>query len=191
VEDPELLRGVCGVAQDAHLRNLRAMLEHGITVVIDSWFQCGPSVGWSIKTYEDFFLPLVREAVELAHEFNAIYIYQDDGRMNDLLPYIVEAGVDVISGLQPPDVGDVVLKDAKSRFGDKVALLGGLDPCYTFDMGTPDTVRDAVRQAISDAAQSGGYVLGVGESIDPMTPRESIEAMAKAAEDFGMYGRDI
>jgi len=187
VTEPELLQGVCRLANAVHLRNLRAMLEAGIEVIYDSWFQCGPSVGWSPKTYQRIFLPLVRECAALAHEYGAIYIYQDDGKMRDILPLAVEAGADVLSGLQPPDVGDVILKDAKARYGDKVALLGGLDPCYTFDLGNPEMVRAAVRQAIEDAGAGGGYILGTGEAIDPKTPAESIHAAVAAAKEFGRY----
>ena len=188
VTEPALLQGVCRLAQEVHLRNVKAMLERGIKVVYDSWFQFGPSVGWSPKTYKDMFLPFVKEAVDLAHEYGAIYIYQDDGKMRDIIPLIVEAGVDVISGLQPPEVGDVILKDVKTRYGDRVALLGGLDPVYTFDRGTPETVREAVRQAIADAGAGGGYILSTAEAIAPETPIQSLQAMVQAAKDFGMYG---
>jgi uroporphyrinogen decarboxylase len=191
VTEPELLEGVCGLAQEAHLTNLRAMLEQGIQVVYDSWFQFGPSVGWSLDTYRRIFQPLVKQTAELVHEFDAIYLYQDDGRMRDIIPLVVEAGVDVLSGLQPPEVGDVVLKDVKRHYGDRVALLGGLDPVYTFDMGTPDDVREAVRQAIQDAGAGGGYILGTGEAVAPDTPADSLRAAAQAARDFGVYGRDL
>ncbi len=187
VTEPELLAGVCRLANDVHLRNLRALLDLGLEAVYDSWFQCGPSVGWSPKTYRRIFLPLVQECVALAHEYGAIYIYQDDGKMRDILPLVVEAGADVLSGLQPPEVGDVVLKEAKALYGDKVTLLGGLDPCYTFDRGNPALVREAVRQAIADAGAGGGYVLGTGEAIDPQTPAESIHAAVAAAREFGRY----
>ena len=56
ITDVELLKGVCRLAQDVHLRNLKAMLEQGIQVVYDSWFQCGPSVGWSPNTFQEIFL---------------------------------------------------------------------------------------------------------------------------------------
>lgn len=191
ITDPELLRGVCRLAQDVHLRNLRRMLEQGIRVIYDSWFQCGPSVGWSPKTYEEFFLPLLKETVNMAHEFGALYIYQDDGKMRDILPLVVKAGADVLGGLQPPDVGDVILQEVKAQYGDQVALLGGLDPVYTFDMGTPDDVREAVRQAIADAGAGGGYILGTGEAVAPETPAESLQAAVQAARDFGVYGRDL
>ena len=46
--EPNLLKGVCRISHDAHLRNVRAMLEKGLKVVLDSWFQCGPSVGRAI-----------------------------------------------------------------------------------------------------------------------------------------------
>ncbi len=167
------------------------MLEQGIQTVYDSWFQCGPSVGWSPKTYRGLFLPLVKEAVSLAHEFGALYIYQDDGKMRDIIPQAVEAGVDVLGGLQPPDVGDVVLRDVKARFGRQVALLGGLDPVYTFDLGDAEAVRMAVRQAIADAGSGGGYVLSTGEAIAPHVPRESLIVAAQTARQHGVYGRDL
>jgi len=187
VEDPDLLKGVCQIANDAHLRNLRPMLEAGLEVVFGSWFQIGPSVGWSPATYADIFLPLVREGIELAHEYDAVYLYQDDGRMRDIIPPLVEAGVDVISGLQPPDIGDVVLREAKEQYGDRVALMGGLDPCYTFDMGSPEAVREAIRRAIADAAEGGGYLIATAEAIDPKTSPDCIHAAARAAREFGTY----
>ena len=61
VSDPELLRAVCRLGQDQHLRNLRAMLEQGLPAAWCNWFQCGPSVGWSPATFQEFFLPLIRE----------------------------------------------------------------------------------------------------------------------------------
>jgi len=83
--------------------------------------------------------------------------------------------------------GDVILREVKQQYGRRVALVGGLDPVYTFDMGTPDAVRRAVRQAICDAAEGGGYILGTAEAIAPETPAESLRAASEAARQFGVY----
>jgi len=187
ISEPALLKGVCRLGMDQHLRNLRAMLDRKMDVVWGSWFQAGASTGWSPAAFRELFLPLVKEAVELAHEYGALYVYQDDGKMKHSLPCLVEIGVDAISGLQPPDVGDVVLREVKQQYGKRVALVGGLDPVYTFDMGTPDAVRRAVRQAIDDAAEGGGYILGTAEAIAPETPAESLHAASEAARQFGVY----
>jgi uroporphyrinogen decarboxylase len=187
-EEPELLQAVCRLANDVHLRNVRIMLEQGIEVVYDSWFQCGPSVGWSPSTYREVFLPLVREAIELAHAFDALYIYQDDGRMRDIIPMLVEAGVDCLSGLQPPPLGDSVLPDLKAAYGGKVALYGGLDAGTTFESGDPQRVRDAVRAAITAAAADGGYVIGTGEAANPLlSSPECFRAAAETARACGVY----
>jgi hypothetical protein len=187
IDDPDLLIGACRIANDAHLANLKACLDAGIRVVYDSWFQCSPSTGWKPSTYENVFLPLVRECIDLTHQYGALYIYQDDGKMNDYIPLIVDAGVDVVSGLQPPTVGDVVLADVKRKFGKKVALFGGLDPCYTFDMGTMETVKTGVISALRDGAPGGGYVLGTAEAVDPVVPVEMLIEASRVAKEYGKY----
>lgn len=181
VDNPDLLQAVCRTAQDAHRRNLAAMLERGLPVVFDSWFQCGPSVGWSPATYETIFLPMIRECVDLAHQYGALYIYQDDGNMRAILPHIVAADADVIAGLQPPPVGDVNLKEARAAYGDKVAFMGGLDPCYTFDRGAPSAVQTAVREALEAAGSAPGFILCTAESVDPATPIECLDAYVASA----------
>ncbi len=187
IAEPALFHRICRMTNDVHLRNLRAMLDRGIRVVFDSWFQAGPSNGWSPQTFQDVFLPLVRECINLAHEYEALYIYQDDGRMRDVIPFVVDAGADVISGLQPPPLGDVVLKNAKAQYGQRAALMGGLDPCYVFDLGSPDKVRQAIREAIQDAGAGGGYVLGTAEAAAPETTIECWRAAVQAVRDFGTY----
>jgi len=187
VAEPELLKSVCRIVNDAHLKNLKAYLENGIEFVCDSWFQCSPSTGWSPTTYKNIFLPLVKEAVALTHHYNAIYAYQDDGKMKDIIPLVVEAGADVLSGLQPPDVGDVNLADVKKQYGSKVALIGGLDPCYTFDRGNVKTVRDCVKQAIKDAGGDGGFVIGTAEAIAPSVSSELLRELSNSVRKYGKY----
>jgi uroporphyrinogen decarboxylase len=191
LREPELLRDACRIMQDAHLQNLRAMLEQGIEVVFDSWFQCGLSVGWSPRCFTDIFLPLIAETARLAHEYGAVYIGYDAGKMMATIPLLIEAGVDVIAGLQPPDIGDVVLSEAKARFGDRVALMGGLDPVYLLQWGTPERIRETVKQAIAEGGPGGGYVLHTAMSPDPQTTPECLRAAVQAVHDFGVYGRDL
>jgi uroporphyrinogen decarboxylase len=167
------------------------MLERGLEVVFDSWFQCALSVGWSPQTFDEIFLPLIKETVDLAHAFDAVFVFYDAGKMADVIPRLIDAGVDVISGLQPPPVGDVALQEVKARYGDRVALMGGIDPCYVFDIGSPERATDAVRQAIADAGPGGGYILGTALSPAPETTEACLRAAGQAVRDYGVYGRDL
>ena len=188
IDDVEMLKGVCRIQNDAHLSNIKAMLEQGVKVVMDSWFQCSLSTGWSIDTYTDVFLPLIREVIDLAHSYDALFVIHDDGKMKDVLPFLAQAGVDCVSGLQPVGVGgDIELSDAKAKYGEKMAMMGGIDPCYTFDMGDEDTVRRATKKAIEDAGQGGGYILNTGEAMSPSVPDALLYAFAQAAKKYGKY----
>ncbi len=68
-----------------------------------------------------------------------------------------------------------------------MALMGGIDPCYTFDMGTTETVRQATKQAIEDAGQGGGYILNVGEAISPSVSPELLHEFSNTAKEYGKY----
>ncbi|MFB3903701.1 MAG: uroporphyrinogen decarboxylase family protein [Acidobacteriota bacterium] len=190
VEDPDLVLAVARYCQDVHLENLRLMLEQGVKAVFDSWSLAGLSMGWSPNFYRRVFLQFVSETARLVHDYRAIYIYHDDGRMRDLIPLLLDAQVDVISGLQPPEVGDVGLREAKELAGGRAALFGGLDPCYTFDLGSAEKVTAAVKKAIEEAASGGGYVVGTAEGISPSTPLESLRAGVAAVKRYGRYQCD-
>ena len=185
VENQQLLQAVLRVSQDQHLRNLRAVLEAGHQQIVVSWFQCGPSVGWSPDNFNEFFLPLVRESVELVHNYGGCYRYQDDGRMADLLGLLIDLGVDVISGLQPPPIGDCLFGKIRKDWGQKVCLMGGLDPVYTFERGSAATVRAAVEELLDEAGDAPGLIVGTAEAFGPETPAECLQSLAECVRGHG------
>ena len=184
VRDKELLKAVLGVCQEAHLLNLKTVLESGHKNILVSWFQCGPSVGWSPANIEEFFLPLIRRSVELVHGYDATYRFTDDGKMADLVGRLVEMGADVVGALQPPPVGDCLFGELKRAYGDKVCLYGGLDPVYTFELGTPQRVRTAVGALLEQIGDGRGVVVGVAEAFGPETPTDCVRELATAVGEL-------
>lgn len=184
VNDSDLLNAVLRVSQDVHLRNVKAVLESGHQHVAGSWFQCGPSVGWSPATIEKLFLPLIQESVELVHSYDGTYRYHDDGKMADMIPALVEIGVDAIGSLQPPPVGDCVLGELKAQYGDQACFLGGLDPVYTFERGTPGKVRAAVTELLDQVGDGRGVVVGTGEAFGPETPAECLHELTRGVREY-------
>ena len=181
--DKELLRGVLRVCQEVHLRNLKTVLESGQKYILGGWSQCGPSVGWSPTHISEFFLPLIREVVELVHGYDATYRFQDDGKMAGIIPQLVEMNVDVIGALQPPPLGDCVFGELKRQYGDRVCLFGGLDPIYTFELGNPEKVRDAVKELLEQAGDGRGVVISAAEAFGPATPGECIRELGKTVRE--------
>ena len=180
VANKELLHAVLRVCQERHLANLKAVLRSGHRHFFDSWFQCGASVGWSPAHVEEFFLPLIRQSVELVHSYDAVYQFQDDGKMADIIGRLAVMGVEVVGALQPPPVGDCVFAQVKANHGDEVCLYGGLDPIYTFELGTPERVREAVAALGEGAGDGRGVVIATGEAFGPETPSECMRELVRA-----------
>ncbi|MCD6351339.1 MAG: hypothetical protein J7M26_04375 [Armatimonadetes bacterium] len=165
----------------------RAALEGGVKIIFGSWFYESLSAGWSPVIWEEVFLPILAEHVELVHSAGALYHYYDDGNMQGILPYLVQAGVDLVSTCTPPPVGDFDLAADKAEFGDKIAFKGYVDLLYVMKKGTPELVEQTVRHAMEIGKPGGGFILGSSDSFRDATPIENIRAYFAAAREYGQY----
>ena len=173
--------------QDYSLRLLKAALEEGVRFVFGSWYYASLSAGWSPAMFAELFTPLIREHAAVVHEYGGIYHIYDDGKMMRTLPEYVAAGADVVETLTPPPMGDVDLAQAKRLYGDKTCLKGYVDLLYVIKLGTEETIRQAVREAIAVAAPGGGFILGTSDSIRDGTPLANVRAYFEAAHEYGDY----
>jgi len=185
-EQPEFLHRLLGLFHGETMALTRCALEAGIEVIFTSWYFASLSAGWSPRLYHDLFLPLLREQVDLVHSYGRLYHYYDDGKCALILPWLADVGVDVLSTLPPPPMGDTPLKEAKAAVGDRICLNGNIDLVNVLMLSTPEAVRESVRQAILDAAPGGGFILGTSDSIRD-APLENVRAYFQAARDYGRY----
>jgi uroporphyrinogen decarboxylase len=65
--------------------------------------------------------------------------------------------------------------------------VGNIDCGKLLPHGNVEQVREAVRQAIADAAAGGGFILSSSNSIHSSCKAENFVAMIRACQDFGRY----
>ena len=184
-DDRELLEQTLRLFQDYHRAILKRVLEQGIELIFEPWYNCGLGVGWAPEQYRQMVLPMIKENVELIHSYGALVDYYDDGKMDGILEDLASVGVDVAETLSPPPLGDIDLASAKKRVGDKMCLKGHIDQINLICFGTVQQIREAVRKAIEIAAPGSGFILGTSDSIRPESPPENIKAYFDAAHEFG------
>ncbi len=182
-DDHDLLVQLLRLFQDYHRSILKRVLEQGVKIVFESWYNFSVSVGWSPQQFQEMILPLIKENVEFIHSYDAYVDYYDDGKMDKVLEYLAQAGVDVVETLAPPPLGNIDLASAKRRVGDRLCLKGHIDQVNLICFGKPQQIRQAVRQAIEVAAGSG-FILGTADSIRPESPPENVRAYFDAANEF-------
>jgi uroporphyrinogen decarboxylase len=101
------------------------------------------------------------------------------GRIQELLPDLIEAGVDVFNPFQPEviDVGD-----AKRRHGARMTFFGGISTQRTLPYGTTAEVRDEVRWLIDRIGLNGGYIAAPAHDIPKDARPENIATMIEVLQ---------
>ncbi|MFP4250406.1 MAG: uroporphyrinogen decarboxylase family protein [Armatimonadota bacterium] len=109
------------------------------------------------------------------------------GSVVDLLPDIIETGIDILNPVQvnAAKMGDTAM--LKREFGDAVTFWGAIDTQHVMPGGSPGDVKDEVRRRIDDLAPGGGYVLNTSHNIQADVPAENILALVEALDEFGWY----
>ena len=98
----------------------------------------------------------MEELAAIAHEAGLPFIFHSDGKVWDVIPDLIAVGVNALHPIEPKAM-DINL--VKARYGDKLALIGNID-MDLLARGTPEQVREQVRQRIKDLAPGGGYAVG-------------------------------
>ena len=164
---------------DALVAFATACLEAGAHIV-----QAGDSLASpdmiSPTTYRRWAWPAERKFFEtlnpLAERHGAATLLHICGNTTAILESMADTGAQILE-LD----SKVNLKTAKQRVGHRICLMGNLDPVELLWRGTPDKVARAAQQAIDDAGQDGGFILGSGCEVPTAAPRENLQAMIAAA----------
>ncbi|MEM3407869.1 MAG: uroporphyrinogen decarboxylase family protein [Candidatus Aenigmatarchaeota archaeon] len=134
----------------------------------------------SRKEFETFCVPYLKKITNAFK--NAIIIYHNEGNVKHLIDLIPKIGIDCWH------LGENIdLLNTKKIIGDKICLIGNIDPINIMLRGDPEKVDEACKDAIKKAAHNGGYILAPGGGFVANTPPENIDAMIKAAEKYGKY----
>jgi len=79
-------------------------------------------------------------------------------------------------------------KRLKDKYGDKIAFWGGgVDTQRTLPFGTPEQVREEVRERIRVFAPGGGFVFNTIHNVQPRVPIANVLALYDAVKKFGRY----
>lgn len=186
IAEPELVAVTMAKVLRCNLRIVQRAIQAGAEVIIlgdDYAGNHGPMM--SPALFRQFVLPPLAQMIALIHAEGALCIKHSDGDLYPLLEMIVSAGPDGINPIEP--VAGMELRKVKQLVGDRVCLTGNIDCAHLLPHGTPAQVRDAVRQAIADAAPGGGYILTSSNSIHSSCDPQNFVAMVRACHEFGRY----
>ena len=143
---------------------------------------------FSPEAYRDIVKPLHREIVELIKgRSNARFFLHSCGAIRELIPDLIDIGVDVLNPVQVSAAG-METAELKATFGDDITFWGGtVDPQKTLARGTPEEVHEETVRRIDELKPGGGFVIASIHNMQAQVPVENILAFWEAVEEAGTY----
>ncbi|MDP7533337.1 MAG: uroporphyrinogen decarboxylase family protein, partial [SAR202 cluster bacterium] len=142
---------------------------------------------FSQKMFEKQIKPYLAKCVEaIRKNTDAKIVMHSDGAIFDLIPDLIDIGIDGINPVQTTAWGMDAAR-LKAEFGDKIAFWGAIDTQHALPFGSPQDVRDDVKAKIEELGVGGGYVLASCHTIREEVPAENVQAMYESALEFGGY----
>lgn len=176
-----------------YLENLETFIDvlgEKVDIVVfggdDLGMQDGPQI--SPDTYQEIFLPRHKIMWDYIHEKTDWKVFLHScGSIKQLLPYLIEAGVDIINPVHI-NAKNMDPKSLKENFGDEITFWGGgCDTQKVLPKGSIKEVRQEVKKNVETFAPGGGFVFTPVHNIQPDVPIENIKAVYEAAKEYGDY----
>ena len=114
--------------------------------------------------YRDVILPRLKAEVDLAHQHGARFGYICSSGTKPMLDFYLEAGIDVLIGIDPIQGTHTDMALMKDKLGGRVCLWGGVSGAVTVEMGTEAEIRSAVREA-TELLGPDGFILSPVDNI--------------------------
>jgi 5-methyltetrahydrofolate--homocysteine methyltransferase len=169
----------CGRLCDAAVKNGADFVWVGDDVAFKTGLFLPPGI------MREMWLPRLARIIAPAKRAGKPVMFHSDGNVTDLVPMLLEVGIDCV---QPMDPYGVDYREMKKKFGSRVCLAGNIDIEFPLAHGTPADVEKDVKEHLEALMPGGGYICGSSHSIVNYIPHENFIAMLNAIHRFGVYG---
>jgi uroporphyrinogen decarboxylase len=181
-DDPDLLLHLMDFHTEWGCESAKLAVKHGAAFAIlgdDLAHTTGMLV--SPRLIADWWMPRTRKIVQILDTAGIPCMVHSCGKLDKVLPFLIELGVDVVNPFQP-QCNDIYA--VRHQYGQKIALMGNIDITFPLSMGTPDDVRQDVREHLERLAPGGGYIVASGHSIINSIPPENYVAMLETVWEW-------
>lgn len=136
----------------------------------------------SPKAVRELALPHWKRLGEFIRSQGMKFIFHCDGNVSQLIPLLLEAGVDAMHPLEARAGNDV--RTLKPQYGDQLCFIGNInaDIVATND---PAAIEAEVAAKIPVAAAGGGYIYNIDHSVPPTVSLDTYRHLLACVRKYG------
>lgn len=154
-------------------------LHPDIILMHDDW-GTNNNMFFSPEIWREFIKPNESRYAKRIHELGMLYEHHSCGYIQQIIPDLVEIGVDCISPVMIANDVDYILEN----YGDKITIKGGIDNQKIEMPGaTDDMIRREVHEAMDKYGKKGRYI--------PHYIPTNAHSLAVFKEEVEAYGKDF
>ena len=130
----------------------------------------------SPEQWQRFMRQPLERFYDIAHDYGCKVMQHSCGAVRDIIPWLIEAGVDILDPVQVRAAG-MDFASLVCDFGNRICFHGGVDTQRTLPFGSPQDVRAQVRSYLDLTRERGGYILTGSQDFIADIPDDNILAM--------------
>jgi len=167
-----------------HQRCFEAAAEMIDTTQVTDDFGSQTGLLISKRSFERYYRPWMQRAMDLAKSYDIRVFHHDDGAIMELIPDLLEMGIDVLNPIQWRCKG-MDRAEMGRLYAGKLCFHGGVDNQETLPFATADDVREEVAYNLRTLGRAGtGYIIAPCHNIQANTSMENILALYQAPRDI-------
>jgi len=134
------------------------------------------------KLWRRFFKPKYKKMFDLVHEAGKHVHFHSDGYIMEIIPDLIEIGVDVLN----PEHSIMDINELKKIMGGKICIRSDVDCQYILPYGTEQEVKNHIKEIIKAFGNYNGGLILHGE-IQPGVPLTNVKVMYETFQEYGRY----
>lgn len=187
IDNKEMARTLLDRITDIRCEMARIFVKAGVDVLRlgdDVGTERGMMIGRG--TWAEWLKPRLASVIRAAREIrpDILVFYHSDGDCRDVIPELIEIGVNILNPIQPECMDPA---EIKRLYGDKLAFWGTIGTQRTMPFGTTDDVEREVITRIETVGRGGGLLLGPSHLLQDEVPWDNVLAFFKAVDEYGVY----
>jgi uroporphyrinogen decarboxylase len=158
------------------------------------WIWLGDDLGTqnnmiiSPNMWREYFKPRMRHIITELRKIkpDLIIAYHSCGTIYQIIPELIEIGINVLNPIQPRAAGMDAF-EIKKKYGDKLTLHCGLDTQDSLPFAPIDKLHEEVKSLIKGLGPNGGFIFTAAHTIQPDTSKERILMVLDTLKKYGNY----
>lgn len=138
---------------------------------------------FSVDHYRKLLKPYHKKIFGFCHAHGLKTVMHSCGEVSAFIPDLIDAGLDVLQGLQANTSLDVV--KLKKQYGKDLAFMGNISDMVMSE--SFEAIREEMTRKIPVAMEGGGYIYHSDHSVPPSVPYERYCKVMALLDELGRY----